>query len=399
MNILFLSTHNLATNPRLVKEINLALENGFTVSVLCFEFDNWSKEINESIKKQFRNKINYRALKAGRNPLWPWLQSSIIHECSKILLRLFPNNIRLLAWSINKRSWLLLKALKKDKEMPALIVAHNVGSFYPVQWFAKKNQIAFGVDLEDYHPGETNNKQLAQRVISLQHAILPQAEYISAASLQILEYAQRDVAFKLKNTGVVLNYFSSEEFAAPENKQDRPIKLVWFSQHISFGRGLEQLLPVIKKYPQLQLHLFGNCNHLFREKWLMGADNIFIHAAISQQELHKKLATFDIGLAIEPGKDLNNELALSNKILAYYQAGLYILASATIAQKAFLAERPHHGLVSGLEVEHIETVINQIIAGSTDIRTAAAGRYIAAKQYGWEETSKTVLKLWKNVVV
>ncbi|MBS1756688.1 MAG: hypothetical protein JSU03_05375, partial [Bacteroidetes bacterium] len=49
MRILFISTHNLATNPRLVKEIELALANGFSVEVVCFIFRNWSYAINEQM--------------------------------------------------------------------------------------------------------------------------------------------------------------------------------------------------------------------------------------------------------------------------------------------------------------------------------------------------------------
>jgi hypothetical protein len=398
LRILFISTHNLATNPRLVKEIDLALQNGFEVSLLCCEFNNWSNELNQQIKKRFLSRIKYYPVAGNRKPFLRWAISSISHFLSKKLLKFFPTNILLLSLRSNKRSWLLLKQLKGIKETVNLVVAHNSGSFYAAMRFGQKNEIPFGIDLEDYHPGESNDVTTSTQYKTLQNRLLPEAQYVSAASPLILEYAQRDCEKEFRNKTVVLNYFPANEFIMPALKEDEKLKLVWFSQVISFNRGLEQVVPLIKDNAHLELHLFGNCDEAFKTKYLTGFGNIFIHYPLSQQMLHEQLSSFDVGLAIEPGKDLNNQLAISNKMLAYFQSGLYILASDTKAQKQFLEMHPESGRVTTLDEKGFTSTLNQLVQQKKSIRDKAAGRFERAKDFCWEEESKKLMNSWHEII-
>ena len=106
------------------------------------------------------------------------------------------------------------------------------------------------------------------------------------------------------------------------------MKFVWFSQQIDKGRGLELILPVLDQFrDQIELHLIGNPKKQFEEEFLEERKFIFLHNTMPQSELHIILSEYDVGLALEPGKDLNNKLAISNKIFAYAQAGLHVLAT------------------------------------------------------------------------
>lgn len=397
-HILFVSTHNFATNPRFVKEIELALENNYNVSVLCCMFDNWSKTNNETIKQQLVPKINYYEIPGNRKPLFPWLLSSFWFSFSKILLTFLPKNIFLLSVRSNKRSWLLLQYLKKIKEKTDLVVAHNAGSFYPAQLFAEKNDIPFGIDLEDYHPGETNDRKETQYLKSLLKNVLPKASYITAASSLILEETRKDVGRFSCNTEVVLNYFPSIEFVSPAKNATDKLKLIWFSQNISFNRGLEQVIPVIKKSTNIELHLYGNCNEQFKNEWFLNSSNIFVHSSLPQKDIHQLLSTFDIGLAIEPGRDKNNELAISNKLLAYFQAGLYIVASNTKAQEEFIKEHPESGILVLLNTSNLEILFQELWDHKDSLRSSTKKRFENAKEYSWENESKKILKSWSKVL-
>jgi glycosyltransferase involved in cell wall biosynthesis len=397
LKILFLSTHNLSTNPRLVKEIELALQLSYSVSVLCFEFDNWSKPLNEEIKKRLVTKINYQSMPGSRAPLLPWLISSLFFSLSKIGLVFFPGNEYLLSLRSNKRSWLLQLALKKLKEKFDLVVAHNPGSFYPAMIFAKKNKIPFGIDLEDYHAGESNDEKVNTIYRKLNKATLPHAAYITGASPLILEHSEADLSVTLKNKQVISNYFSSMEFIIPVNSISEKLTLVWFSQNISFHRGLEELIPFMKNNDQIELHLFGNCDESFREQWLFDCSNIQLHASLPQSELHQQLAHYDVGLAIEPGKDINNEFALSNKILAYFQSGLYILASNTKAQRRFIIEHPEHGMLTSLSPDDLMHTFQHLTDQKQSLRALAKGRFGKAAKFNWENESGKLAEIWKEM--
>lgn len=380
----------------MVKEIELALQNDYKVMVVCFEFNNWSKNLNEQIKSRLISKIIYIGIPANRKPLLPWFFSSLFFSLSKISLNFFPKNIFWLSLRSNKRSWLLLQELKKIPGKFDLVIAHNPGSFYPAMAFAKKNKTPFGIDLEDYHPGETNDKKSIQHSKNLNKVVLPNANYITAASPLILEYSEADLRESLKNKQVIFNYFPFGEFIKPETKNSEKLKLVWFSQNISFDRGLEQLIPAIKDNNKIELHFFGNCDEAFQKEWLSDMENIKLHDALPQIELHQRLSAFDMGLAIEPAKDLNNELALSNKILAYFQSGLYILASDTKAQQLFINEHPENGMITSLSLENLKQTIQKLIDQKQSLRMSSIERYENAKKFNWEIESEKLVEIWKQ---
>jgi glycosyltransferase involved in cell wall biosynthesis len=291
----------------------------------------------------------------------------------------------------------LNRALRKLKERFDLVVAHNPGSFYPAMIFAKKNKIPFGIDLEDYHAGESKDEKVNTVYRRLNKAILPHAAYVTGASPLILEYSEADLPAALKNRQVVSNYFSATEFVNPANDTSEKLTLVWFSQNISFQRGLEQLIASIKDNDQVELHLFGNCNESFKEQWLSDTCNIHLHSSLPQHELHFQLSKFDVGLAIEPGKDLNNELALSNKMLAYFQSGLYILASNTKAQAGFIHEHPDHGVLTSLSPGDVKQAIQKLVDQKQSLRALAKERFEKAKKFNWESESAKLVTIWKDV--
>jgi hypothetical protein len=395
--ILFLSSHNLASNPRLVKEIELALQNGYLVSVICFEFENWSKPLNDEIKNRLISKISLHSIPGNRKPFGAWLVSSLIFSIAGIGLILFRNNAVLLSFRSNKRTYLLWKEVKKMNEKFDLVIAHNPGSFYPAQLFAQKNKTPFGIDLEDYHPGETNSKNEMLLSKNLNRVVLPKANYVSAASSLILQYSEADLSKPLKNKQVVLNYFPSTEFSIPQNSNSDKLKLVWFSQNISFNRGLEQLIPSIANNDQVELHLYGNCDTAFKEQWIVGYNNIKLYPSLPQNELHSRLANYDIGLAIEiKDKNLNRDICITNKILAYFQSGLYILASKTKAQESFINEHTEHGMLTSLSTEDLKNTIQTLINQKQFVRASSIIRFEKAKKYCWEMESEKLVKIWER---
>lgn len=395
-HILFITTSNLATNPRTYKEIQLALKNGKKVTLLCFSFDNWSKDINDKIKSGLENKIQYIEIPGNRKPFFPWLLSTVVYALADLVLRIFPANPRWLSFRSNKRSWLIMREVQRLSIKPDWVVAHNIGSFFPALVLAKKTSARLGIDLEDYHPGESNTPVVVKRTERLLRYILPRAQYITAASPLILE-ASLSLTQSDATKEVIMNYFPEKEFTEPAVIEHEALQIVWFSQNISFNRGLEQVLPVINETTGVELHLFGHCNPDFFRQHLQSHQHVFIHEALPQAQLHQKLSGFDIGLALEPGKDRNNELAVSNKMLAYYQAGLYILASHTPAQSAFLTTHPASGMLTDLDRECFKEALLNCIADLHAIRSERHTRFQRARNTGWDTEGKRLLALWEQV--
>ena len=124
-------------------------------------------------------------------------------------------------------------------------------------------------------------------------------------------------------------------------------------------------------------------------------DFIKINNPVESHKLNENLSQFDIGLAIEPKKDLNNNLALSNKILCYFQSGTYILATETSAQKLFLQQHPQHGISVKDDFNNFDTVLNQVINNIEIIRRERTTRFNISQNYNWEKESEPLLYNWK----
>jgi glycosyltransferase involved in cell wall biosynthesis len=393
LKILFLSTHNLATNPRLVKEIGLALDNSFSVEVICFEFENWSKENNEKLKQELAN-VKFITVPAGRKPYLPWVLSVVKEQISRKLILLFKSE-KILANAVSRRSSLIIKNLNKVSK-PDWVIGHNPGALYATKFAAEKFNCQAGFDVEDYHAGEGSNVFLQNLSRKLMHRVLPKMSYVSFAAPLIMKEVQKEATAGNKNWFTVLNLFPASEFIEPTMIDAGRLKMIWFSQNVSRGRGLELVLPYIKSSAEVELHLVGNMDKEFFEEKLSGQKNIIVHAPLSQIDLHHSLSNFDVGLALEPAKDRNNELAVSNKMLAYFQSGLYVVATNTPAQQAFLREVPQHGVCFDYGHNNFEQVIATVLKDRDKIRKEKHQRFNNFSNRGWNEESLKLVEAWKS---
>lgn len=397
-HIVFVTTSNFATNPRLVKEVDLALSLSHSVSIIAFSFDNWSAPLNEQLISKYRNRVHYVEIAAGRRPLFPWLFSSMLQKCCLLLAKAGVRYPFVLSQALQKRTVLLINALNKLRQPADLIVAHNPGSFYPVMRWAKRRKIPYGIDVEDYHPGETNDKTAAAWMRRLMVQTIPAATYITAAAPLILEYVKRDCGKPFPPAAVVLNYFPSDEFRPPvSTTADGPLRLVWFSQYIAAGRGLEIILAAIKQLSGVELHFYGQPDQNFVIQYLQGYDNVILHGPLPQLDLHKALARYDIGLALEDaGTNLNRNLCLTNKLLAFLQAGLFILATPTDAQIDFLSKFPDAGLLITKDEKSIHQQLLALIEKRQIIRKAALSRFLLSRVHTAESEVRQLQSFWDS---
>ncbi|HTD39693.1 MAG TPA: hypothetical protein VK671_03665, partial [Mucilaginibacter sp.] len=113
----------------------------------------------------------------------------------------------------------------------------------------------------------------------------------------------------------------------------------------------------------------------------------------ASDELTIFAARFDIGLALEPGFSMNNNLALSNKIFTYIQAGLALVVSDTDAQFNFLNEYPSIGKTypKGNEQALADILLNYYQHREQLFETKKAAYAIARQKLNWETESEKFL--------
>lgn len=399
--ILFVSSVNLTTNPRIYKEIVLATSLGYDVSFVGFKLGNWSDAKDASAREAFPN-MNIHYLDATRKHYFQWLYYSVVNFICRFAWRFNKGSILLSAIAHSKRSLQLGHYFNKSKDNYTVVVAHTLAALYPSFLLAKKLGCRFAFDVEDYHPGEwirsDMHNEKKRRELLLKN-MLPGASYISAASGLIA----REVEKLVPGVKVipVLNFFPAGEFVPPSGEIDGKLRLVWFSQNINAGRGLELILTV---WPSLrnefELTLIGKADPEFYDKWLKDCGGIIIREPLHQAELHRTLSLHDIGLAIDVDTvDYNRSLAITNKILAYFQAGLYILATDTPAQTEFINTHPAHGMTAAQLPSSIQEMLQQVSQNREIIRRQKNTRFTRAAVHSWETESAKLKNEWEKLPV
>jgi hypothetical protein len=407
--ILFITTSNLTTNPRLAKEIENAIENGYRISVICFKYKNWSGDIEVTWLKE-HPEVNAFKISAERTPFLIWFQSTFVEWLSRKMYPLMNQTMCINAFASSKRSFLIKNYLSKyyaQIDNIDLIISHNLGALYPAWKYAKEKNIPFIFDVEDYHPGE----QIERDVLNERHRrefllkkLLPQAACVTSASPFIGQQIKSLVGkFNIQSMIIINNCFSSHEFEYIESKSRDVVHFVWFSQNIAPKRGLELIIPEFAKHKdKVHLHLIGNLYPGFNQEWILpNQDFITTHAPLPQEELNHFICQFDIGLALElQSADENRQICLTNKIWAYLQAGLFILASDTPAQIHFMREhREHVSIFSTKEFNSLSKTLNIIFTDIEKIRKTKLSRFTNAKKFAWDVEKRKIQKIWQEILI
>ena len=403
-HILFVTSTNLSTNPRCFKEIQLAVQNGFRASLLAFSLPGWSKKFESGYIAELGLE-DFTYLSAERRPFFPWLISSLLEKASKIIYKIGIRPASVVAIALSKRAWLMNRFLKKYQGKPDLVIAHNPPAFYPVAQFAKRTGVKYAIDVEDYHPGEGTDRDIHQYMILMMKKSFPHASYISFAAPLIqkkLIALLRDYVPNVNYLLTVNNIFPSKNFSLSGKatvKNDMRIQFVWFSQNIDADRGLESLLQVMDHFEQtIELTLIGNPVPEFVDNWIQNRSYVHIIPPLRASELYASLSSYDIGLALETSTEENRKYCLANKIWAYFQSGLFILATNTLAQEQFLKEYKNHGFVCENKEESYSKAIGWIMDHIIQIRNERTKRFEEARSIGWENERRKLESKWREVL-
>ncbi|PID92045.1 MAG: hypothetical protein CSA96_05205 [Bacteroidetes bacterium] len=391
--ILFLLSGNLSTTPRALKTIRYLGGAGCRI-VLVSRSPVWLQKDLETIEAL---DLKVRILDLTRNHFFSWLRTGLLHKLALLFCALGSNSLKWTAYASEKAGILLCSAEKGLKrEAFDLVIAHGYGTLYAAFRLATKMQIPFIYDAEDYHPGETIaliNPPEQRRRTALMKAIYPRAKSLFYASPLIRSYSEKLVGGSL-NPITLNNSFPAEEFTEPAVIEGE-LRLIWFSQLISMDRGLGLLFEALEALERQdwELTLIGRNGARFEAEIPPGLkQHVKLLPPMQQTDLHKALANYDVGLALElSGHELNRNICLTNKIHAYAQAGLYILATDTRAQQAFI--RDETGLVCSQEPRGMKEALSALFEKKTEIRSRKQKRFLSARKLAWEYECEKIKEL------
>lgn len=338
--VCLLTPGQLSVSPRVVKEADALTEAGYEVEVFCAHWTAWADETDRMLLKSRRWACTY----VGGHPLHnriPYVWTRLRHRVSRCAIAFVRHSLL--------QRWALCRVLPElecaTRRKPAdLYLAHYAGTLPAAVTAAQKYGACAGFDAEDFESSGSGSFAGAVREY-VERQYLPQCSYMTVASPGIAE--AYSVKYSIPRPVPILNVFPlslrPKEFR--RSKRSGLLTLYWFSQTIGAKRGLEDVIQAMGRLRGLdiELHLRGAWQPGYQQRLFQFAElsgvkpqKIIIHKPASQDEMVRLASEFDVGLALEPGRDRNNDIALSNKIFTYLLAGNAVIATATTAQKPIM---------------------------------------------------------------
>lgn len=348
--IVLITSSQLSLNPRLIKEADTLVDAGYEVEVIYQFWNIWGSDLDKQLIQQKKWKATRVGGDLVTEKLVYW-KSRLVHKVAQRLIKVlgFRNNLAELA--IGRCTSMLIekaRSLKAD-----VYIAHNLSAIPAAVLASKQNKAKSGFDAEDLHRYETSDDDTNDGVrlkSYIEEKYFTKVQYLTASSPQIAQKYKE--IFPSLNFTTLLNVFPKNKIKLVQVQQP-PLKLFWFSQYVGLSRGIQDIIAALVNLQDesIEFHILGFLNQNVKDELdqfvdqlhFTRAPNLIFHEPIASDELVKFAENFDIGLATEPGFSINNDLALSNKIFTYIQAGLAVLASDTSAQKDLLVKYPGMG--------------------------------------------------------
>lgn len=340
----------MVANPRVWKEANTLSRAGYAVSILTVNYD--AKKAGHD-RELLDPAVRYRAvvnLTKGESSFSDFYLARFRRKLAFMLKKYFDlDSTRLLTYRPVK----LLEAALKEKA--DLYICHQeTGMIIGHGLLERGLKVAF--DVEDWYSRDYINPLRAVRLLeNMQSQVFPRAAYLSCPSRTMSEALAAAYGLSVKPE-VIFNGFSIQENLLSRSGDIVPQKdsMVWFSQVIGPGRGLETLAEALLSVTHpMELHLAGEVDPAYRaemESRLSGTPHkVFFHAPMPHRELLPFIASFRIGLALEMNETESRDTTISNKILQYVQAGNCIIATNTRGQMELATYLPSRVRVVDME--------------------------------------------------
>lgn len=393
--ICIVSDLHLSSNPRVWKEANTLAAAGYAVTILTL----WTSAAKRENDRTFLHHpgLQYKAglnLIAGEIAAWRRLYYRLRGRLEREAQRLFKTNS---PWALGYGPGrITTEALREQAD---LYIAHTeYGIIIGNRLLEKGRRVAF--DIEDWYSRDYLVPSRPVKLLeSAEQKALTHGVYVTCPS-QAMSAAMQATYKGTKAAEVIYNGFPLAE--SPVVPTATTNSVIWFSQTIGPGRGLETLLEALKLVrTPIEVHLVGECvtgydNELEAAFPKDKGHQLIIHAPVKHAHLPALIAKHRIGLAIEQREPESRNKTITNKILQYLQAGVQVLATATDGQQEVAESFP----------DAVRTVptddpaawaagLESLLSQDFDRETT---RCTFEKKFSWEAQEKKLLDLVANAL-
>lgn len=384
---------HLSTCPRMLKSADALAADGYDVRVIATRHEPWATETDRDVASRrswaaevityrrgdgatyWRSGARYRAARAAAAAIGP--ERAPLSVVSRAFGRVHSEIVRAIA------------AAPGD-----LIYGGTTGALAAIAEAARRSRTPYGVDLEDFHSGETSGSDaplsdaLATRV---EDAVLGGAAFVTTSSEAIAAaYKARDGV----DAAVIHNTFELPSRPPDVSRADpERLRVYWFSQTIGPGRGLEDAVVGLGRAgvpAQLALRGRPQPGYLDALTTLAAAHAPhveLVHLAPAPPDAMVDCARgYDVGLALEQMTPRNRQLCLTNKAFTYILAGMAVAMTDTPGQHALAVDLGRAAaLVPAADADALAGAFARWASDPAELECAKrTAWHAAARRWHWE---------------
>lgn len=383
MKVCIVTSGNVSTSPRVVKEADALQAAGHTVRVVAVDALPENGERDRAVMATRSWKLDRVNLRRGD-------LRGFAHRAMGAGWRAAAQWFGLADRSVSRYLGLLADAAAAE---PAdLVIGHTLAGLPVAVRAAERLGARAGFDIEDYHSGELPSEPRYAReraiVTEVEQRYLARCARITASAPGIADAVA--ARYRVPRPHVVLNTFPRSERPSARPPAGRAPSLYWYSQVIGPGRGIEDAVAAVALLDlPVTLHLRGTLDPAFASQ-VVGRPKVVVVPQVPPPELVARAAEHDIGLALEQPVTENRALCVTNKLFTYMLAGLAVVATDTPGQRAVMVEASGAGLLyrAGRPDELAER-LRTLLCNANQLAACQAAAWEAAdRRFNWELESK-----------
>lgn len=394
--ILIVTASHLCRNPRVVKEASALGAAGYDVTVLTLSHSERFERTDRTLLQgqPFRRvALDYSAsgvgvrIRHGAHRALTWVARALLDQTGVET-----------ATALGPAGPLLKLARRHVADLT--IVHTEIPTWIATHLIAEGRRVA--IDVEDWYsedllPSDRRGRPL--RILREAERFVLSNAFYSVATSQAMADALV-AAFRCPPPTVIRNVFPLQPVSRVERPLgDKPLKLIWFSQTIGPGRGLDNFMRIwARTVTPSRITLLGDERPGFRHELLRDLpsshrERIQFLPLVTPEELPTLLAEFDLGLALEQRLPLNRDVTITNKVFQYLNAGLGVILTDTAGQREVLESHPAVGLLlNRAEPALLTARLDTLFSDRCRIRRMQeAAREAATTSFCWEIESKRLI--------
>jgi glycosyltransferase involved in cell wall biosynthesis len=169
---------------------------------------------------------------------------------------------------------------------------------------------------------------------------------------------------------------------------------------LNMGRGLENMILAMNYLKKIRLHIIGKgdiddkLTGIVKDEKL--SKKIRFHGRLTAEELQGLMPAFDLGLSLEENMGLNYYYALPNKLFAYIQSGIPVLASNFPEMKKIIKTYQIGKTINASKPKELARRIEEMLTDKSTYKLWLGNLKIAAGELCWEKESEKLKLIMKQ---